>query len=267
MWTFLTGYLLSTFFELGTIELFEEKFSNKGISIGKILIGWLFQEYTKQEFAMTGGKKFLSESDYRNQFLTQILKIVRNFFVYSHLTIFLELGTLLSLFCILFYIIVKAALLKLESQIFFKSILGKEHLVKSYELALNRTFNLIHISWNFNKISLFGSFFFIFKYGFFKTFSLFDIFFITRPVLVVLFSIFSLSSFFTVSYLLCLAIFKRVSRNVAFVFKLCIKKVLFYFFLTGGFLGTIAFTFNNQNLTTENFFKETFFTVLLFLFS
>ena len=266
MWIFLTGYLLSDIFEQGTIKLFKEKFSNKTLSIDKIIIGWLFQEYTREKFGMTGGKTFILESDYRNQFLTQIFKIVTNFFLYSHLITFLELGTFLIFFGTFFYIIFKTYVIKLKNQFVFKPILEKKYLFKNYEFTFNQILNLVSSNWNLtiNKLFLFSCLFSIFRYGFLKKFSWFDVFFILRPILLTFFLICSLISSFILSYLLYIIVFKKISKLLAFIFKLCIKKTICYLIYLFNFLKVFSCVVNSQNLTTENFLKEIFFTLITF---
>jgi hypothetical protein len=267
MWTLLTGYMLSNTFELGTIELFREKFSNKTLSIIEITIGWFFQEYIKEEFDMTGGKKFILESDYRNRFLTQIFKIVRDFIIYSHLITFLELGTFLFLLFFSFSITIKFRLPKMTPQFFSRLDVRKRYLFKNYEFILNRIFREIYANWNLNsgEVFLFSTSFFIFRYGFLKIFSWFDVYFIFRPVLLLFFILSSWLSFLIFNYLFYVMVLKKISKNLSFVLKLFTKNFFFCFICTSVFLEVAIHTLNTQNLMTENFFKETFFTVLLFL--
>jgi hypothetical protein len=266
MWTLLTGYILSNIFELGTVELFKEKFSNKTLSMIEIIIGWLFQEYIKEEFDMTGGKKFILESDYRNRFLTQIFKIVRDFFIYSHLITFLELGTFLFFIFYFFFIIIKIRLPKIIAQFFSKPDLRKRYFFKNHEFTLNRVFREIYTNWNLNsgEVFLFSTLFFTFRYGFLKIFSWFDIYFIFRPVLLLFFIIFSWASFFIFNYLFYITVLKKISKNISFVLKLFTKNFFFCLICSTVFFKIAIYTLNTQNLTTENFFKEIFFTVLLF---
>lgn len=98
MWTLLTGYLISSTFETGTVKLFDNKFNNKKLSIEENAVGWLCEEYTRVTYGIPAGKKFMLESDYRYQFLTQILIITKDMTLYTHFVLLLELGTLSALF-------------------------------------------------------------------------------------------------------------------------------------------------------------------------
>ena len=48
------------------------------MSLAQITFGWLFQEHVREDLNMTGGKRFMLKKDFRNRFITQSVKIIRN---------------------------------------------------------------------------------------------------------------------------------------------------------------------------------------------
>lgn len=265
MWTLLTGYLLSTFFEYQTIELFENKFSNETLSFWGILLGWLFQEYTREEFEFTGGKRFMLESDFRNRLFTQSLKIIRNLIAYPHLITILELGTFWALFGFFFTILIKIYWPKLKKTI--TKLLNKKNYTytKNYEDIISKSFLFIYSNWRFkfSDIILFFSLGFIFKHGFFKIYFWYDTFFIFRPIFLILFIIFELFAFFFINYLIYTYIIYNFFKNLALVLKLFTTKLTIYFLNIGFWLILSLHDLNLQNLTTENFLKEVFFKIII----
>jgi hypothetical protein len=105
MWTLISGQLISYMFEYLIFKLFKNKFSNKNMSLAQITFGWLFQEHVREDFNMTGGKRFMLKKDFRNRFITQSVKITRNIIFWVHTITTIELGTWLIILATLFYLI------------------------------------------------------------------------------------------------------------------------------------------------------------------
>lgn len=264
MWTLLTGYLLSIFFKFQIIELFKNQFSNETLSFGGILLGWFFQEYTREEFEFTSGKRFMLERDFRNRLFTQSFKIFRNLIIYPHLITTLELGTFLLLFgggaIVLIkihwpkFIKYKNKITELVNNVGFRN-------TKNYENFLNKTFIFLYTHWGlkFNDIILFFSLGFIFKYGFLKTYFWYDTMFIFRPIFFLIFITFGLFSFVYINFIVYLYVLHNFSKNLALLLKLLTTKLIFSTITVGFYLVLFFNDLNVQNLTTENFFKEVFF--------
>lgn len=105
MWTLIAGHFISFFFEYLIINLYKNNFTNKNMSIYNIIFGWLLQEHVKQDFNMTGGKRFMLKCDFRNRFITQTLKVFRNIIFWVHIITILEFGTFIVLFCFYLYVL------------------------------------------------------------------------------------------------------------------------------------------------------------------
>ena len=255
MWTLLTGYLLSTFFKYQTIELFGNKFSNETLSFWGILLGWLFQEYTREEFEFTGGKRFMVESDFRNRLFTQSFKILRNLIMYPHLITTLELGTFLLLFGFFLSILIKIYLPKLKEVI--TGLLN----TKNYQNFIYKNYLLIYRNQKFklNNLVLFFSLGFIFNQGFFKIYFWYDTFFIFRPIFFILLIIFELFSFFLLNYIIYTYMIYTCKLKIALLLKTLVTKWTIYFINIGFCLVLFFHDLTLQNVTTENFFKEIFF--------
>jgi hypothetical protein len=104
MWTLISGQLISYIFKYLIFKLFKDEFSNKNMSLAQITFGWLFQEHVREDFHMTGGKRFMLKRDFRNRFITQTIKIIRNVIFWIHTITTLELGTWLLFLLTLFYL-------------------------------------------------------------------------------------------------------------------------------------------------------------------
>ena len=74
MWNFIAGCLISYTFEYLVVKLYKDNFSNKNISIFGIIIGWLVQEHVRNDFYVTGGKRFMVNQDFRNRVSYQHFK-------------------------------------------------------------------------------------------------------------------------------------------------------------------------------------------------
>lgn len=271
MWIFFTGYLLSGVFEHGTVKLFKNRFHNETLSLKEILIGWLFQEHIEEEFDMTAGKKFVLEQDYRSQLLTHIFEISKDLVLYSHLIITLELGTFLLLLCFFTFIISKIYWLNLKDLITSKLLLKicrtlGNNQQKNYETVVNLILRFIRRNWHINtgEAASFCLVFLLLKNLFMGRYFQFDLYFVLRPIILASLLICAVFSFLHVNYLLYIYLLNVVSKKLAFLVKLVIKKHLFYFTYFCGSVVMIIHDFNVVNSTTENFFKEILFTSIFF---
>ena len=145
-------------------------------------------------------------------------------------------------------------------------VLGNS-LLTNYEFSINIFFSSVYRRWDFSisDIVLYGSLFFLSNNCFFVKFFRFDFYFIFRPILLVFLLIGIAFSFLFLNYLLYIYLLNVVSKRLAFLTKLLAKKKLFYFICFCNSVASIVHCLNIQNLTNENFFKEVFFMVLLFL--
>jgi hypothetical protein len=122
------------------------------MSLAQITFGWLFQEHVREDFNMTGGKRFMLKKDFRNRFITQSVKITRNIIFWVHTITTIEFGTWLIILATLFYLIYLELITKQKTEYVFT-----EHFIFIILLFL--------ITQNCN------------------IYVLFDIFFISRPFL------------------------------------------------------------------------------------
>ena len=266
MWTFITGYILSNIFENQTVLLFKNKFYTSQLSLIGMIVGWLFQEHQREEKSnLTAGKRFMLEREYRNRFLTQIFKIVKNIIFYPYLVTSLELGTFLWIFGLIFLSLVKRYLPDIKkytkdilTQIFNKNTYNIDHIVP-------KIYTFIYNNWNINTIYLFITFIVIFKTGFLKIYFWFDIIYILKPIFLFMLFLFILFCIFWVNYLIYTTIIYNCSKNLALMFNILSKKCLIYFSILCIILELIFFDINLQNLNTENFFKEILFKLLFFI--
>lgn len=237
MWTLISGQLISFIFEYLIFKLFEDKFSNKNMSLAQITFGWLFQEHVREDFNMTGGKRFMLKRDFRNRFITQSVKVIRNVIFWVHTITILELGTWLIALTILFYVIYIDLINKQKTEYIFT-----EHAVFIILLSI--------ITKGCN------------VYG------LFDVFFITRPFVIFIIKSYLLFTILWFIYLFYFILIK-ISKTLSLTIRLYIVKLkifFFFLFLTGYFLIT---TVSYENIGNENFFHELTLRVffLMFFFS
>jgi hypothetical protein len=122
------------------------------MSLAQITFGWLFQEHVREDFNMTGEKRFMLKKDFRNRFITQSVKITRNIIFWVHTITTIEFGTWLIILATLFYLIYLELITKQKTEYVFT-----EHFIFIILLFL--------ITQNCN------------------IYVLFDIFFISRPFL------------------------------------------------------------------------------------
>jgi hypothetical protein len=224
MWTLISGQLISYMFEYLILKLFKNKFSNKNMSLAQITFGWLFQEHVREDFNMTGGKRFMLKKDFRIRFITQSVKIIRNIIFWVHAITTIELGTWLIILVILFYLVYLELITKQKTEYVFT-----EHFI--FIILL-----------------------FIMIQGC-KIYGLFDIFFIARPFVIAIIKLYIIFIILWFNYLFYLVIIKT-SKTLSLIIQLCINKINFFlvFFLIISFL--LVATISQENFNNENFFHE-----------
>jgi len=271
MWTLLTGCLLSTFFNSQIVELFKNRLSNDNLSFRGILLGWFFQEYIREEFKFTGGKRFILESDFRNRLLTQSFVICRDLIIHPYLIISLELGTfyIISLGGVFILVVgykskfatFKNEIIKLVNTIELKTI-------KNYKYLLNKIFIFSYAYWKLTvkNIMLYSFIVLIIKQSLLKTYFWYDTLFIIKPIFVCLFVIFGFISFLYINYIIYLRLLYNFSKKWTFILKLLTTKLFFLIMIVEVYLTLFLYDLNLQNITTENFFKEMFFKNFVILY-
>ena len=232
MWTLISGQLISYVFKYLIFKLFKDEFSNKNLSLAQITFGWLFQEHVREDFNTTGGKRFMLKRDFRNRFITQSIKIIRNVIFWVHTITTLELGTWLVFLLALFYLIYIELVTKQKVEYVFT-----EHFIFIMLLFLITQ----------------GCTF----YG------LFDLFFITRPFIIFVLKLYAVLTVIIFGYLFYFILF-NISETLSLTFRLFINKItfiLFVLFLTSVLVVTII---SQENIINENFFHE--LTLRIFCF-
>ena len=259
MWTIVSGYFISITFEYLIVKLHKYNLSNKNMSVFEIILGWLFQEHVRQDFNMTGGKRFMLKIDFRNRFITQSIKIIRNVIFWIHVLNILELGTFILLFCFFLYIIVNKfhnyiiKIKKVDNIDFLKNIKSVEFIITfffSQFLTINR-----------KEILLFLSFLTFLNFIFFQTYGLFDFFFVLRPFLLLFYLFFNIISIFWVVYLIYNYTLKSFFGRII---NVVIYKIHFYMIITYFILELIINEINFENITVQNFLKELLFKLVCF---
>ena len=232
MWTLISGQLLSYVFKYLIFKLFKDEFSNKNMSLAQITFGWLFQEHVREDFNTTGGKRFMLKRDFRNRFITQSIKIIRNVIFWVHTITTLELGTWLVFLLALFYLIYIELVTKQKAEYVFT-----EHFIFIMLLFLIT-----------QGCTLYG---------------LFDLFFITRPFIIFVLKLYAVLTVILFGYLFYFILF-NISETLSLTFRLFINKItfiLFVLFLTSVLVVTII---SQENIINENFFHE--LTLRIFCF-
>lgn len=224
MWTLISGQLISYIFEYLIFKLFKEEFSNKNMSLAQITFGWLFQEHVREDFNMTGGKRFMLKRDFRNRFITQSIKVIRNIIFWVHTVTTLELGTWLICLTTLFYLIYIEFITEQKTEYVFT-----EHFI--FIILL-----------------------FIITKGC-KIYGLFDVFFITKPFIIFSFKLYIITAIFWFSYLFYL-ILVNISTTLSLTILLSYIKTnfLLIFFILSGY--SLIAAISQENLRNENFFHE-----------
>lgn len=232
MWTLIAGQLISYVFKYLIFKLFKDEFSNKNLSLAQITFGWLFQEHVREDFNTTGGKRFMLKRDFRNRFITQSIKIIRNVIFWVHTITTLELGTWLIFLLALFYLIYIELVTKQKAEYVFT-----EHFIFIMLLFLIT-----------QGCTLYG---------------LFDLFFITRPFIIFVLKLYAVLTVIIFGYLFYFILF-NISETLSLTFRLFINKItfiLFVLFLTSVLVVTII---SQENIINENFFHE--LTLRIFCF-
>jgi hypothetical protein len=224
MWTLISGQLVSYIFKYLIFKLFKDEFSNKNMSLAQITFGWLFQEHVREDFNMTGGKRFMLKRDFRNRFITQTIKIIRNVIFWVHTITTLELGTWLLFLFSLFYLIYIELITKQKTEYVFT-----EHFI-------------------------FIMLLFLITQGC-KIYGLFDVFFITRPFIIIMLKLYTVITILVFSYLLYFILIS-MSKTLSLILRLCVNKITFILFFL--FLASVFFitTISQENIINENFFHE-----------
>jgi hypothetical protein len=224
MWTLISGQLISYVFKYLIFKLFKDEFSNKNMSLAQITFGWLFQEHIREDFNTTGGKRFMLKRDFRNRFITQSIKIFRNVIFWVHTITTLELGTWLVFLLALFYLIYIELVTKQKTEYVFT-----EHFIFIMLLFLVT-----------QGCTLYG---------------LFDLFFITRPFIVVVLKLYAVLTVIIFGYLSYFVLF-NISETLSLTVRLFINKmtfILFFLLLTSILIVTVI---SQENIINENFFHE-----------
>ena len=274
MWTLISGQIISYIFEYLIIKLYKNNFSNKNMSIAEISLGWLFQEHVREDFNMTGGKRFMLKKDFRNRFITNSIKITRNIIFWSHAITTFELGTFLILLSLFFYLIIiqiinvnkqKANYILIELFILLIILIILHQQLKLYVTFFVLVSLLTYLIWTkivilkkmeyiLTELFVVISLTLIITQGL-KIYWVFDVFFITRPLMLLLIGIFILLCPFWGSFLIYLFI-TVYSKKLSLLIKVYSIKILFfsfYIYLTCKLLLKIL---NFENLNSENFFQE-----------
>jgi hypothetical protein len=183
MWILLLGYLFSVLFEDSVVRFFLYDFYYRIITYSGGGVGWLYHEYLRPQHEISGAKKFTLDHDLRYRVYTQIILISKHFCFYTHLISILELGTLSLLWGLYGFILVEyfsqqfKAVERISTNNYFKLILRKIRWIKSEFTKLR------HLTLN-DKI-FFSALFFLFRYGFSKTYFWLDFFVLFRPLFIV----------------------------------------------------------------------------------
>ena len=194
------------------------------MSLVQITFGWLFQEHVREDFNMTGGKRFMLKRDFRNRFITQTIKVIRNVIFWVHTITTLELGTWLLFLLTLFYLMYIELSTKQKTEYVFT-----EHFI-------------------------FIMLLFLITQGC-KIYGLFDVFFITRPFIIFILKLYTILTILMFGYFFYFILI-NTSKNLSLTLRLCINKttfILFFFILTGLFFIAAV---SQENIINENFFHE-----------
>lgn len=270
MWTLISGLIISNLFEYLIVTLYKNNFSNKSMTIVEIILGWLFQEHVREDFNMTGGKRFMLKKDFRKRFIINTVKITRNIVFWSHAVTTFELGSFLILLFLLFYLFwsqinhiheQKAKYLIAELFLLFlllNIINIKIYITVFFLLCIltcairARTKN--KINYVSKELFIILTITTIINEGL-KIYRIFDVFFITRPF--VLFSI-GIFIWFSIIWLMYLFYFilNKYSKTISLVIKLCYIKTILSFSCLFSTFNIILTIIEFENLNNENFFQE-----------
>jgi len=267
MWTLITGISLRKKFEFALIKLHENNFSNKKLSLSSIVTGWFFQEHVLEDFNMTGGKRFLLKRDFRNRFLTQSLKVARNLIFWAHAITTFEMASfilLFSLYFLVFIIVFLQPITEKKIRVFLIDSINKYKTMTSEDI-IAKIIEILYKNINFT-----NTFVAIYFYNFFivvyKTYHWLDYFFITRPFVIIVIYSYLLISIIYLFFLLYIIIMVNESVKILGLWaKIVFYKFKFHIVNCLIIINLAIGVINNENLQTENFFKEMFVKLILFL--
>ena len=263
MWILLLGYLFSVLFEDSVVRFFLYDFYYRIITYSGGGVGWLYHEYLRPQHGMGGAKKFTLDHDLRHRVYTQIILIGKHFCVYTHLISILELGTLSLLWGLYGSILIEhfsqqfKAVERISTNNYYILIRRKIRWIKS-EFTKMR-----HLTLN-DKI-FFSALFFLFRYGFLKTYFWVDFFVLLRPLFIIFIVITILFSVFLPNYLIYNCLISNFPKNAALLIKMFTKKLILCFLFLLVFIALIVSDLDEYSVVNENFFKEFFFKITLFV--
>ena len=207
------------------------------------ILGWFLQEHIREDFNMTAGKRFMVNADFRNKFLINIVKITRNFIIWSHLITILELITLIFTIFFLLYL----------TGIHVCSRYGKEYNYTRKDFLLFLFVSLL-----------------IYQLG--QIYCIFDFYFIGQP-LCICFSTFCIVIFVLLNiYLLYIYVYFFKSKHYNnFKKKFYIMKFFFYLIFSFMILYILYKIIIYENKSNNNFCQEllikTFFIYIWYYYN
>lgn len=203
------------------------------MSLFEIILGWFFQEYLRQDFNVTGGKRFMLKKDFRNKFIIQIIQIIKNVIFWAYVINILKLGILIVSLIYTFYII---------SNYNMKTL-------KIYKKELFVVLGLL----------------IFFKSVISKVYSLFNFIFITKLFFLFVFMISYFVFCFGILYFIYFYLFYILFRKLNGFFSIITYK--FYFYILNLYLSfrLLIIELDTETLTTENFLKESIVKILFFI--
>ena len=267
MWTLITGISLRKKFEFAVAQLHENNFSNKKMALSSIVTGWFFQEHVLEDFHMTGGKRFLLKRDFRNRFLTQSVKVARNLIFWAHAITTFEMVPFILLFSLYFIVFIIVFLKPITEKKIINFLVDSVNKFKTMTSEDMIAKVLIILYRNITRTNTFVTIYF---YNFFivvyKTYYWLDYFFITRPfVILVIYSYLLISIIYLFFLLYVIIIINESIKIIGLWAKIIFYKFQFHIVNCLIIMNLAIVIINNENLQTENFFKEMFVKLILFL--
>lgn len=260
MLTLFVGYFLNKIFRNQIIEYFKVQFWSLTLSFYGFLFGWLFQQYIREEFELTAGKRFILDCGFRNQLLIQSFKIVRNFFFYFYSFLILDLVIFLLFFVSLGCIF---KLINWLTKVITKN--NVNHFCnKIFKIYIERIirFNFRNNYFSFKNVILISLFSLFFKNIFLKVYFWLYSLVTIKLIIAFLFNFFSIALY---NYLIYIIIY-NYSKKLLLMLITLTKKLTVLCLLLLFYLSLIFHDLNFENLTTENFLKEIFFKIVFFLY-
>lgn len=195
------------------------------------LIGWFFVEHLFEEHNLHSGKFFLTNLNFRVLIKNSFI-ILRNVFIWSHFITLMEFVVIIPILFLITYFL----------SYFFK--------LKRIKFRIIEVFIFVYYCFIIHLLIL----------KTFLSFDLFDIYFIFKPIIIILFTI-SSSSIAVRFYSLLLFLFVSNARVQPFlvIFIKIICYSLIFLFLISLFLGFLLITFES----TYNMIQECFIKLLI----